>query len=127
MGDFMQQILPFKILFYILYFFFFSSCDKNILISKDYRNFPVAVDCNSPKDVNLTYEKKGMPKKKVDETNVDFKMINGDFGKMRPVCIFQDLTLLEICQYKGADFVAPYWVADYERINAVKCKEVLKK
>ncbi len=123
----MNKSCSFNFRLFILLPILFLSCDGNIRLTKDYRDFPVAVDCNSPKEVNLTYEKEGMPKKKVDETNVDFKMINGDFGKMRPVCIFQDLTLREICQYKGSDFVAPYWVADYERINAVKCKEILKK
>ena len=107
---------------------FFSACElKNTFnLSTDYRNFPIAVDCEKPSDVNLTYEKEGMITKKVGPTNVTFKIIKSDKGFDRPICIFDDLTLLEFCQYKGPSEVGPYWIASYQKINAVKCSEVLK-
>ncbi len=104
------------------------SCDlkRNLVGNSDYRYFPIAVDCDRPGDVSLTYQKEGMPTKRVDGNGVEFKIIKNDKGQDRPICIFEDLTLLEFCQYKGALEVAPYWVPSYGRINAVKCSEVLK-
>lgn len=105
-----------------------TSCDfkSPINLSFDYRNDPIAVDCESASDVSLHFSKVGMPTKKVDSNNVDFKIIKDQSGNPRSVCIFQDLTLLEFCQYKGKDEVAPYWVEGYQKIDSVKCKEILK-
>jgi hypothetical protein len=116
-----------QIIFFIL-LTLFSSCElkHSFNLSSDYRNFPIAVDCEKPSDVNLTYQKDGMPTKKVGANNVTFKIIKNDKGFDRPICIFDDLTLLEFCQYKGESEVGPYWIASYQKINAVKCSEVLK-
>ncbi len=92
----------------------------------DYRQDPIAVDCEKATDVSLTFSKTGMPTKKVDSNGVDFKIIKDIGGKPRSICIFQDITLLEFCQYKGKDEVAPYWVEGYQKIDSVKCSEILK-
>lgn len=117
-----------KQMFYFILLTLFSSCElkHTFNLSSDYRNFPIAVDCEKPSDVNLTYQKDGMPTKKVGANNVTFKIIKNDKGFDRPICIFDDLTLLEFCQYKGESEVGPYWIASYQKINAVKCSEVLK-
>ncbi len=105
---------------------FFASCINNSFLNPgDYRNFPIAVDCEKPQDVSLNFTKEGMPPKRVDDKNVEFKEIFNAKGERQPICIFKDMTLLEFCQYKGPDEVAPYWVENYKKINAVKCKEVL--
>lgn len=117
-----------KPIFFITIFTLLSSCElkHTFNLSSDYRNFPIAVDCDKPSDVNLTYQKEGMITKKVGATNVTFKIIKNDKGQDRSICIFDDLTLLEFCQYKGELEVGPYWIASYQKINAVKCSEVLK-
>lgn len=95
-------------------------------LSFDYRQDPIAVDCEKAGDVSLNFSKVGMITKKVDANNVDFRVIKDQWGKPRSICVFQDMTLLEFCQYKGKDEVAPYWVEGYQKIDSVKCSEVLK-
>lgn len=90
------------------------------------KNSAIAVDCEKARDVSLTFSKVGMPTKKVDANNVDFKIIKDQHGQPRSICIFQDLTLLEFCQYKGKEEVAPYWMEGYQKIDSVKCQEILK-
>jgi len=104
-----------------------TSCinTKTFLNTGDYRDFPIAVDCEKPEDVSLNFSKDGLPSKRIDDKGVEFREIFSPDGKRRPICIFKDMTLLEFCQYKGEDEVAPYWVESYKKINAVKCKEVL--
>jgi hypothetical protein len=114
------------ILFFTSLLFVSCTYQNPFNFSKDYRNYPIAVDCEKPSDVSLIYSKIGLPTKIVNQNNVDFKIIKDDKGNDRNVCIFQDLTLLEFCEYKGPDEVAPYWVPDYQKINSVKCKEILK-
>lgn len=107
---------------------FLSSCNfkSSFNFSSDYREYPIAVDCEKPSDVNLIFQKSGMPTIKIDENNLEHKIIKDDKGADRSVCIFPDLSLLQFCQYRGVDEVAPYWVPSYGKINSVKCKEVLK-
>jgi hypothetical protein len=92
----------------------------------DYRQDPIAVDCEKPTDVDLTFSKTGMPTIKVSANNVEFREIKDIAGKLHGICIFQDLNLLQFCQYKGKEAVAPYWVAGYGKIDSVKCSEILK-
>jgi hypothetical protein len=115
-----------KIFCIIFVSLFFASCKPPFNLTFDYRNDPIAVDCEKTGDVSLTFSKAGMPTKKVDANNVDFKEIKDQWGKPRTICVFQDLTLLEFCQYKGKDEVAPYWVEGYQKIDSVKCTEILK-
>lgn len=112
----------------ILFFILLAGCDlkKPFNFSSDYRTFPIAVDCERASLVNLTFSKDGMPTKKFNENNVSFKIIKNDKGEDRPICILDELSLLELCQYRGRDEVAPYWVSAYQKINTVKCTEVLK-
>lgn len=108
--------------------FLLSSCSyKNpFLFTSDYRQFPIAVDCDKASDVSLTFQKEGMPTVRIDEHSVEFKTLVDDKGKSRPICIFENMTLLQFCQYKGPDIVGPYWVPAYQKIDAAKCKEVLR-
>ena len=117
----MRTLLFFSILI-------FYSCDlkRPFNFSSDYRTFPIAVDCEKASLVNLTFSKIGMPTKKFNENNVTFKILKNDKGEDRPICILDDLSLLELCQYRGVEEVAPYWVNAYQKINTVKCSEVLK-
>jgi hypothetical protein len=92
----------------------------------DYRQDPIAVDCEKASDVSLTFSKSGMPTIKVDANNVDVRVVKDIAGTPHTVCVFQNLTLLEFCQYKGKDEVAPYWVEGYQKIDSVKCSEILK-
>jgi hypothetical protein len=114
--------------FLLVTLLFSSACSlKNPFnFSTDYREYPIAVDCDKPSEVNLTFQKEGMPTIHIDQNNLDNKIIKGEKGEDRSVCIFPELSLLHFCQYRGADEVAPYWVSAYGRINTVKCKEVLK-
>lgn len=118
----MGKLLQFTILLMV------ASCSyKNpFLFTSDYRQFPVAVDCEKATDVSLTFQKDGMPTVHIDDHSVEFKNLVDDKGKMRPICIFENMTLLQFCQYKGADAVGPYWVPAYQKIDAAKCKEVLR-
>lgn len=112
----------------LIFLVLLASCDltNSFNFSSDYRNSPIAVDCEKPQDVSLTFKREGMPTIHIDEKFVEFKQIQDDKGNIRNVCIFQNLNLLQFCQYKGADEVAPYWISSYQKINAVKCKEILK-
>jgi hypothetical protein len=105
-----------------------SACDLKspFNFTSDYREDPIAVDCDKPSDVSLTFSKTGMPTLKVDATNIEFKTIEDKSGNPRNICIFKNLNLLQFCQYKGKDEVAPYWVSGYQKIDSVKCTEILK-
>jgi hypothetical protein len=110
----------------LLFFLFLHSCKNSFNYTSDYRQFPIAVDCEKASDVSLTFKKEGLPTIHIDETKVEFKVLVDDKGVKRPVCIFDDMSLLDFCKYKDGDTVAPYWESSYQKINAVKCKEVIK-
>lgn len=115
-----------RIFFVILLVLMGCQKEKAFEFNLDYRNDPIAVDCEDPKDVSLIFEHEGMQTKKITGTDVTSKTLVDRNGKKRTVCIFNDMSLREFCEYKGPKEVGPYWVSEYQKIDAAKCSEVLK-